>query len=124
MAKAVNWLIAATLGRPKKADLIAAINAIPSAYRGDPRVMPKTNADKLAFLREAREAYYRDTRDPATGRGSAPDRADQDHFPGRRNPRRARRKKPVTADLCDVTAAACNDFLRSLPEIPLFGEAE
>lgn len=30
--------------------------------------------------------------------------------------------KPVAADLCEITADECNEFLRSLPPLPLAGE--
>jgi len=103
-----NWLLAPITGQMKKADLQKFLNDIPPEVYGDGPT-GTTKADILSFIRSVRAAHWNEqnARTMATKQNG-----------------QKRAGKYIAADLCQLSAAQINQWLRTLPPPPLAGEQD
>lgn len=98
VAESQEWLLYSgmSLDRMRKSDLIRLVHQAVCAGFERPSEL-HTNAKMAAFIRDCRQSYW-DAKHDA-----------QENAPS------------VRTDLCEITAAECNAFLRSLPPVPPHG---
>ncbi|SER50679.1 hypothetical protein SAMN04490244_101297 [Tranquillimonas rosea] len=95
------WLLMPLRQRTLKAHLEKMLEEMPDKYRGDRYLRPTTKAAMIELIQKGRDRYWNDQQSRAPAALSRPGR---------------HRRRKVAADLCDIPASECNEWLRSLPE--------
>lgn len=106
-----RWLTARLTPKLVMAEIESMIASMPPEWRGDSMGavgLPTRKADLLAWLRERREAYWDAQQARAADGTSINTRT--------RTAKRQAAGRRVAGDLCKITAAEVNAWLRTLPE--------